>query len=278
MIPLEASIERSKGLALSPLNRWQNLHLDPLFCKSFSFSLGFEGAFTPLLELLFRSRRRARANFNDRTIGALYDRYIAAVDFTVIAIDFRQGPDYKHPCANEDIEEAIEYTLAKASTLGGDPMHIGLIGSSSGGHLALLTGITTKHSIDYVVALWPVSDPAYRYAYAKRVNRPRLVEAHHGYFTSIDDMHAVSIQKIIETGNWNQLPPILVVQPGEDANVPLEMTKELIQKYESAGRYLEYAFFPGEPHGFAHLPSPATDRCNALIVDFIKRHSNNYEI
>jgi hypothetical protein len=60
MIPLEASIERSIGLALSPLNRWQNLHLDPLFCKSFSFSLGFEGAFTPLLELLFRSRQRAR--------------------------------------------------------------------------------------------------------------------------------------------------------------------------------------------------------------------------
>jgi dipeptidyl aminopeptidase/acylaminoacyl peptidase len=68
------------------------------------------------------------------------------------------------------------------------------------------------------------------------------------------------------------------VQPGDDANVPLEMTKKLIQKYESAGGYLEYAFFPSEPHAFAHLPSPATNRCNALVVDFIKRHSNNHEI
>jgi acetyl esterase/lipase len=214
----------------------------------------------------------------DRTIGALYDRYIAAAGFTVIAIDFRQGPDYKHPSASEDIEAAIEYTLANADELGGNPIQIGLIGSSSGGHLALLTGITTKQRIDYIVALWPVSDPAYRYAYAKRVNRTGLVEAHEGYFTCIDNMHAASIQKILEEGKWNQLPPLLVVQPGEDANVPLEMTEELLHQYQSADGYLEYAFFPGEEHAFAHLPSPATDRCNALVVDFIKRHSDTKKL
>ena len=91
-------------------------------------------------------------------------------------------------------------------------------------------------------------------------------------------MYSASIQKIVETGKWNQLPPILVVQPGEDANVPLEMTNDLLHHYQSAGGYLEYAFFPGEGHEFAHLPSSATDRCNALIEDFIKRHTNNYEI
>ena len=98
----------------------------------------------------------------DRTIGVLYDRYIAKAGFTVIAIDFRQGPDYHHPSSSMDIESAIEYTLTNADELGGDPNQIGLIGSSSGGHLALLSGITSKHKIDYVVALWPVSDPAYR--------------------------------------------------------------------------------------------------------------------
>lgn len=214
-------------------------------------------------------------NYNDRTIGVVYDRHIASAGFTVLAIDFRQGPDYKHPSATVDIEAAIEYSRTKAQTIGGDPKHIGLIGSSSGGHLALLSGITSQQHIDYIVALWPVSDPAYRYAYAKRMNRTGLVEAHEGYFTSIDDMHTASIQKILETGKWKQLPPLLVVQPGEDSNVPLEMTKELVHQYESAGGYLEYVFYPGEPHGFSHLPSPATDRCNTLVVDFIRRHSNN---
>jgi acetyl esterase/lipase len=217
-------------------------------------------------------------NFGDRTSGVLYDRYFASAGFTVLAIDFRQGPDYKHPSASEDIELAIEYTIANANEIVIDPNHIGLIGSSSGGHLALLTGITTKHQINYVVALWPVSDPAYRYKYAKRENRTRLVEAHQGYFKSIDDMHEASIQNIIEAGIWYNLPPILVVQPGEDANVPREMTKELLNRYQSAKGYLEYAFFPGEEHGFALLPSPATDRCHALILDFLKRHSKTKKI
>ena len=213
-------------------------------------------------------------NFNDRTVGALYDRHIAAADFTVIAIDFRQGPDYKHPSASEDIEAAIEYTRANAEAFYGDPEQIGLIGLSSGGHLALLAGITTKQIIDYVVALCPVSDPAYRYAYAQRENRTQLVDAHHGYFESIHDMRAASIQTILGTGEWNQLPPVLVVQPGEDRNVPLEMTTEFVRAYQSAGGYLEYTFFPDEPHGFIRYPSPATDRCNSLIVDFIRRHSD----
>ncbi|MFP3950530.1 MAG: alpha/beta hydrolase [Candidatus Bathyarchaeia archaeon] len=212
-------------------------------------------------------------NYNDRTIGVLYDRYIAAAGLTVFAVDFRQGPEYKHPSASEDIEAAIEYVLSNADELGGDSEHIGLIGSSAGGHLALLAGVTTEHKIDYVVALWPVSNPAYRYAYAKRRNRVTLVEAHDCYFKSEEDMKSASIPDIIEREEYKQLPPLLVVQPGEDDNIPLEMTEELIQQYKSAGGYLEYAFFPDEPHGFAHLPSPATNRCHALIVDFLKRHS-----
>ena len=213
--------------------------------------------------------------YGDRTDNALYHRLLAAADFTTISIDFRHGPDNKHPSAIEDIEAAIEYTRANVDALGGDPERIGLSGSSSGGHLALLAGITTTQKVDYVLALWPVSDPAYRYAYAQRENRTRLVEAHDGYYGSVDDMQAASVQNVLDVGAWNQLPPVLIVQSGEDRNVPLEMTTELVRAYQSAGGYLEYAFFPGESHCFGHNPSPATDRFNALIVDFARRHSTN---
>ena len=175
----------------------------------------------------------------------------------------------------ENIEAAIEYTRANAETFGGDPERIALSGDSSGGHLALLAGITTKQKIDYILACWPVSDPAYRYAYAQRENRTRLVEAHEGYFVSVENMQAASVQRILDAGEWDQLPPALIVQSGEDLNVPLEMTADLVRAYQSAGEYLEYAFFPGEPHCFGNSPSPATDRFNALVVDFARRHSEN---
>lgn len=128
----------------------------------------------------------------------------------------------------------------------------------------MYAGITTKQKIDSVLACWPVSDPAYRYAYAQRENRTRLVEAHEGYFESLENMQAASVQQILDAGEWSQLPRLLIVQSGEDLNVPVEMTAELVRAYKSAGGYLEYAFFPEVPHWFGNSPSPATDRFNAL--------------
>jgi acetyl esterase/lipase len=212
-------------------------------------------------------------NVGSRFGGVYYDRSLALAGFTVIAIDFRHAPEYQHPSATEDIETAIEYFKTNSDEINGDPNYLGLIGSSSGGHLALLSGISSKNKLDYVVALWPVSDPLYRYEYAKKVNRPFLIESHENFFVDKDTMLSASIPKLVRDGDYNQLPPILIVQPGEDKNVPLEMTLDLMSKYQSAGGYVEYVFYPGEEHGFAHFPSNVSDRCIELIISFAKRHS-----
>ena len=212
-------------------------------------------------------------NVGSRVGGVYYDRQLALAGFRVAAIDFRHAPDYQHPSATEDIETAIEYFIANSKEINGDPDNIGLIGSSSGGHLALLPGISCKHKLDYVVALWPVSDPLYRYGYAKRVDRPFLIEAHENYFVDEKTMLSASIPKLVGDGEFNHLPPILIVQPGEDKNVPLEMTYDLMSKYQSAGGYVEYVYYPGEEHGFAHFPSEVSDRCISLIINFAQRHS-----
>ncbi len=215
-------------------------------------------------------------NVGSRFGGVYYNRQLALAGFRVVAIDFRHAPEYQHPSATEDIETAIEYFRSNADEIDGDPKNMGLIGSSSGGHLALLTGIMSKQKLDYVVALWPVSDPLYRYEYAKRVDRPFLIEAHEKYFVDKETMLSASIPKIVGDGDCNQLPPILIVQPGEDKNVPLEMTYDLMTKYQSAGGYVEYVFYPGEEHGFAHFPSEVSDKCVSLIINFAQRHSLTY--
>ena len=69
------------------------------------------------------------------------------------------------------------------------------------------------------------------------------------------------------------LPPLLVVQPGEDTNVPVEMTLDLLRAWQSRGGYIEYSFFPEEPHGFGHRDSPSTRRMIALMIDFARRHA-----
>ena len=59
---------------------------------------------------------------------------------SVFSLDFRDGRNGKHPCAVADIAAGIRHVRANAERLEVDPDHIGLVGSSSGGHLVLLTG------------------------------------------------------------------------------------------------------------------------------------------
>lgn len=134
----------------------------------------------------------------DRTAGARYDRALAERGYLVVAVDFRQAPEWTHPAASADIVAAIRWIRADADRLGADPARIGLVGSSSGGHLALMAaccpdgvgragsqgagskgagsegagsegigGAGPDASVACVAALWPPVDPAARYRFAR---------------------------------------------------------------------------------------------------------------
>jgi len=231
-------------------------------------------------------------NANDRTRSELANRTLAAAGLVVVSIDFRQGPDHQHPSASSDIVAGVRWAKLHAAEYGGDPTTVGILGSSSGGHLALLAAIRPRadecrstplvdaregESVDgtvrYAVALWPVSDPIYRYRYAQRVGREQLAASHLAYFGDEATMRAASVPRILDDGEAQELPPLLVVQPGEDANVPLEMTRSLVRAYQHRGGHLEYAFFPGEPHAFTYEASDSTEQCLALTADFIHRQA-----
>jgi len=211
-------------------------------------------------------------NIGDRTNGALYDRALAASGFVVVAIDFRDGPEFQHPAASDDVAGAIEWVQAHHERLHVDVERIGLLGSSSGGHLALLAGIRSR-DVRFVIALWPVSDPYYRYRYAKRAGLERLIAAHDAYWVSEDAMREASVPRIVVAGEAVNVPPILLVQPGEDSNVPIEMTFDVIRAWQARRGYVEYVHFPDQPHAFAYRASPATDSMIVVITDFAKRQT-----
>jgi len=228
---------------------------------------------------------------NDRLTPAVLCRELAASGYTVFSLDFRDGRNGKHPCAVQDITAGIRCIRSRADEFGIDPARIGLIGSSSGGHLALLAATQpdievhrgtavvadadaerTSAGVNCVVALWPVSDPLYRFNYARRIGREELVAAHRRYYRDEEHMREASVQRALDDGEAERLPPLLVVQPGEDANVPRVMTLELLRAYQDAGGPVNYLFYPGLPHAFAYQASAATTRLAADIRTFLARH------
>ena len=226
---------------------------------------------------------------NDRMTPHVLNEAMAKRGLLVASLDFRCGPYFQHPTASADIAAGVRYLRGNAGSRGINPDSIGLIGSSSGGHLALFTSLQPDISIHqetpfrgsdpnggisaqvaYVIALWPVSDPLYRYHYAIKTQRSDLIAAHDGFFEFEDRMEQASVPRLLREQENTHLPPAFVVQPGEDKNVPQEMTLNLIREYQRANGNIHYRFMPGLPHAFAYQASDATTECEQYIWQFIQ--------
>ena len=223
---------------------------------------------------------------------------LAKSGLLVVSVDFRQAPKFQHPAGSADVAAAVRYVRLNAKALNADATRIGLIGSSSGGHLALLEALrpdAPQHkgtpisdgkggfvlrddlsaAVSYVVAMWPVSDPAARYRYAQRARIEALMNGSIAYFKDEAAMWDASIPRLVTSGEAKSLPPILVVQPGNDSNIPQDMTFDLLHAWQARGGKLDYAFYPGQPHAFGHRASEATTDLISTISAFIRRQNGN---
>jgi acetyl esterase len=239
----------------------------------------------------------------DRSMGELYDRALAERGFLVVAIDFRQAPCFQHPAGSADVTRAVRWIRDAGDLLGADASRIGLVGSSSGGHLALLAACRpdeSEHvladpaqvqhpdaeprsaSVSCVAALWPPVDPLARYRFAldRRDSGPPelrdryagLVEGSMGYFGSEPVMQSASIPRIVEAGEARALPPLWICYPSEDINVPRSIVENLRDAWAAAGGLVEMTVYEGQGHGFGHRPGSATDAFIEDLNSFFVRH------
>jgi acetyl esterase/lipase len=239
----------------------------------------------------------------DRSMGERYDRALAERGFLVVAIDFRHAPSFQHPAGSADVTRAIRWIREFADLLGADASRIGLVGSSSGGHLALLAACRPEEpehlqldpaedrrpdaepmsaSVSCVAALWPPVDPLARYRFAldRLASGPpelrelytALVEGSMGYFGSERMMHSASISRIVEDGEARTLPPLWICYPTEDTNVPRPIVEQLRDTWAAAGGLVEMTVYEGQKHGFGHRPGTASDAFIEDLHSFFARH------
>src|SRR5581483_295736 len=174
----------------------------------------------------------------DRTAGVQTGRGLAASGIVVVALDFRQGPAHKHPAMAQDAAAGVRWVRAHAKSLGVDPARVGLLGQSSGGHIALLVAaqpgvfggtpilmpdgsLSTAgdDSVACVLAGYPVADPLARHRFMQAhvddpafPNAPRLVESSLGYFGTEAAMAEASVTRVVAAGAARKLPPAWIGQ------------------------------------------------------------------
>jgi acetyl esterase len=262
---------------------------------------------TPLLARLFKPRGQGPFplivelhggawNLGDRLMDVVINESLAQSGVVVAALDFRMPPVASYPASLADINYAIRWCKTQATKWGSRSDWVGVLGSSSGGHLAMLAGMR-PHDPRYAalplpagapavdarvrcaVLCWPVIDPLARYRYAKQLKeegkpRPDLLDQviplHDKYWQTEAAMAEGNPVLALERGERVDLPSVLYIQGTRDIAHPRVDLDRFVAQYRKAGGQVELALFEGEEGGFIrNSSSPTSAQAIKKIIDFV---------
>jgi acetyl esterase len=225
----------------------------------------------------------------DRSSNEPISRAIAASGAVVAAVDYRLAPGHPYPAQVADVSYALCWFRSRAAEFNVDPDTAGLLGSSSGGHTAMLAAMRPSDrryaalrldaglDIDpvpaYVVALWPPLDPLARYRYARATGRSLLAERTRGYFRNEAAIREGNPQLALERREPVHLPPLLIIHGAGDTEVPVFLSERFARYYLAAGGSARLEIFPAMPHLFMLRGGAESERALRSVKSFVAEHT-----
>ncbi len=185
--------------------------------------------------------------------------------FTVFVVRHGSGPRFQVPEMIEDIRRSVRFVRLHAAEYGIDPDHIGITSGSSGGHLALMVGMTgddgnpdAKDPVERVssrtqaiVSWFPPTDLINwggpdGYKLIEKV-RPGMFEEIFGTVTDLtEQLKSISPIYFLTPDD----PPLLLIHGDEDKTVPVQQSEILDAKYEEEGLPVKLIVQPGGGHTY----------------------------
>ncbi len=165
---------------------------------------------------------------------------LARQGFVVVNANYRLAPSSQYPAQLDDVRSAVLWMRTNAKNLGLDTRRIGLLGYSSGGHLALMTAFTQKGqkdptSVQAVVTAGAPTDlsllldvsPLHRFLGKTRAEDPEL------YRRASPIEHATALS-----------PPVLLIHGRYDLIVSPDHSTNLEAKMKALGAPVEVRWLP----------------------------------
>jgi acetyl esterase/lipase len=226
-------------------------------------------------------------NTKDRTANEPMDRAVAASGVLVVAIDMTLAPEAPYPASVQDASYGVRWLKSKAAEWNGDARDLGVLGSSSGGHVAQLLGmrphdarynairLSADPSVDarvaYVATRSPISDTFARYQQAEKMQRDAMLRNNRVFFQPWETIFEGNPQQILDRREAVALPPLLIMQGALDDNVLPALQERFAAAYRAAGGDCELHVFDGCEHEWVARPGPQTDRAHEVVKAFIAR-------
>jgi len=223
----------------------------------------------------------------DRYANEPMARAIAAAGMLVISPDLRLSEEAPYPACVQDAHYAIRWVKHKAKEWNGDVATLGVLGSSSGGHVAQLLGMRPRDArygaiplaeapqldatVAYVATRSPISDPVARRAQAERKGNKEMMKKSDTFFAPANSIHEGNPQEILERKEKVGMPPMLIMQGGEDDNVIPPIQEKFAATYRAAGGECQLEIFAGCEHEWTAVPGPDADRSHQMVMAFIAK-------
>jgi acetyl esterase len=206
----------------------------------------------------------------------------------VLSIDFRMPPRGRYLDTMADVNLGIRWLKANAAEFGSRAELVGGLGTSSGGHLMLLSALRPRDpryitlplagsiadaSLKFAVACWPVADPLARYQVMRESGNTRLVAAHDAFWLSEAAMEEGNPTRLLQRNEAVDKPPMLIMQGTADNNLTEDMADRFAAAYKAVGGTITKEIFPGQPHAFipGNPTAPDSVRALGMIKAFIHR-------
>lgn len=180
----------------------------------------------------------------------------------VLAVHYRQGPEFKFPTAHDDAYAAYVWALQNAGQLNVDLSRVAVAGESAGGNLAINVAMMAREArqplpvamgLIYPMAGTDMTTPSYREnAMAKPLNAAMMRWFMQHYTNSPADLRDPRLN-VYNGAELRGLPQAIIVTAEID---PLRSDGQLLaQKLREAGVEVAAEDYPGVTHEFFGVDS-----------------------
>jgi acetyl esterase/lipase len=157
---------------------------------------------------------------------------LAARGWVCISANYRLEPTHQFPAAHVDAKRVIAWVRAHAADFGGDPQTIIVSGSSAGGHLASMIGLTPN-------------DPAFQPGFESADTSVAAVIGFGGYYGEVAGPGSSPLDRLGEA------PPFLFLHGVNDSSVLVEDAREFAAGLsEVSSSPVVLSELPGAQHAY----------------------------
>jgi acetyl esterase/lipase len=215
---------------------------------------------------------------------AQFPRHFLEHGIATASIDFRQSTEARFPAQLHDIKAAMRFLRARARTYGYRAEKIAIAGSSSGGHLAALAGVTggqqdlegtlgahlhESSAVQAIVSYFGASNLttilAQSTPFGLNMRRPALVRL----LGALPDEAGELARSASPVTHVDRLdPPLFLLHGDQDPQMPINQAHELHGAYERLGLDVQFRVVHGAAHGGDVFYSPPHLK---PVLDFLDR-------